>query len=67
MRGNAGIGDGNGHAAEPHCDREYLYAVGHANGAATVIQSRGPVPGTFDDPVYFRWVPISLFDVANGD
>ncbi|MFD3405048.1 hypothetical protein ACFWUU_30465 [Kribbella sp. NPDC058693] len=44
-----------------------LYAVGHANGTATVIQSRGVVPGTFDDPVYFRWVPISLFDVANGD
>ncbi|MFI5691982.1 hypothetical protein ACIA58_09105 [Kribbella sp. NPDC051586] len=45
----------------------YLYAVGHANGTATVIQSRGLVPGTFDDPVYFRWAPISLFDTANGD
>jgi hypothetical protein len=45
----------------------YLYAVGHANGTATVIQSWGLVPGTFDDPAYFRWVPISLFDVANGD
>jgi hypothetical protein len=44
-----------------------LYAVGHANGTATVIQSRGAVPGTFDDPVYFRWVPISIFDGANGD
>ena len=28
---------------------------------------RGLVPGTFNDPVYFRWAPISLFDVANGD
>ncbi|WP_329005075.1 hypothetical protein OHA18_17005 [Kribbella sp. NBC_00709] len=44
-----------------------LYAVGHANGTATVIQSRGLVPGTFDDPAYFRWVPISIFDIANGD
>jgi hypothetical protein len=33
----------------------YLYAVGHANGTATIIQSRGKVPVTFDDPVYFRW------------
>ncbi|WP_432886036.1 hypothetical protein ACQPYH_02735 [Kribbella sp. CA-245084] len=45
----------------------YLYAVGHANGTATVIQSRGPAPGTFDDPAYFRWAPIPPFDVANGD
>ncbi|WP_350279502.1 hypothetical protein [Kribbella sp. HUAS MG21] len=45
----------------------YLYAVGHANGLSTLIQSRGKVPGTFTDPVYFRWVPIPEFDVANGD
>ena len=45
----------------------YLYAVGHANGLSTVIQSRGQVPGTFDDPVDFRWVPIPVYDVANGD
>ncbi|MEU4288866.1 hypothetical protein AB0E63_11650 [Kribbella sp. NPDC026596] len=45
----------------------YLYAVGHANGLSTVIQSRGEVPGPFDDPVYFRWVPIPIYDVANGD
>jgi hypothetical protein len=32
----------------------YLYAVGHANGTATVIQGLGKVPGTFNDPVYFR-------------
>ncbi|MGZ0151735.1 hypothetical protein ACXJJ3_32080 [Kribbella sp. WER1] len=31
----------------------YLYAVGHANGTATVIQALGKVPGTFKDPVYF--------------
>ncbi|WP_238155607.1 hypothetical protein [Kribbella soli] len=35
----------------------YLYAVGHANGLATVIQGRGQVPITFDDPVNFRWIP----------
>ncbi|GAA3125255.1 hypothetical protein GCM10010530_53530 [Kribbella aluminosa] len=31
----------------------YLYAVGHANGTATVIKGLGKVPGTFKDPVYF--------------
>ncbi|MDX6281091.1 MAG: hypothetical protein QOH03_2162, partial [Kribbellaceae bacterium] len=37
----------------------HLYAVGHANGLATVIQSRGSLPSTFDDPVYFHWtLPI---------
>ena len=30
----------------------YLYAVGHANGASTVIRGLGKVPGTFKDPVY---------------
>jgi hypothetical protein len=33
----------------------YLYAVGHANGTATVIQSIGKVPGTLADAVAFRW------------
>lgn len=33
----------------------YLYAVGHANGLATVIQSRGKVPAALADPIYFRW------------
>lgn len=33
----------------------YLYAVGHANGLSTVIESRGKVPLSFIDPVYFRW------------
>ncbi|MFI6677165.1 hypothetical protein [Kribbella sp. NPDC050470] len=32
----------------------YLYAVGHANGTATVIQSLGKVPGTFEYPFDFR-------------
>ncbi len=32
----------------------YAYAVGHANGTATVIQGLGKVPATFADPVYFR-------------
>ncbi|WP_157630520.1 hypothetical protein [Kribbella catacumbae] len=34
----------------------YLYAVGHANGTATVIQGLGKVPASFADPVYFRHV-----------
>jgi hypothetical protein len=33
----------------------YLYAVGHANGTATVIQNRGKVPATLDDQVFFHW------------
>jgi hypothetical protein len=33
----------------------YLYAVGHANGPATVIKGLGKVPATFADPVYFRY------------
>ncbi|MET9273427.1 hypothetical protein [Kribbella sp. NPDC003557] len=33
----------------------YLYAVGHANGTATVINSLGKAPATFGDPVDFSW------------
>ncbi|MFI5696055.1 hypothetical protein ACIA58_29650 [Kribbella sp. NPDC051586] len=33
----------------------YLYAVGHATGPTTVIQSFGKVTTTFTDPVYFHW------------
>jgi hypothetical protein len=33
----------------------YLYAVGHGNGTATVIQYRGKLPVPFGDPVYFHW------------
>ena len=42
----------------------YLYAVGHANGASTVIKSLGKVPLTFSDPQYFRIAP--KYDVLNG-
>ncbi|WP_329000337.1 hypothetical protein OHA18_38625 [Kribbella sp. NBC_00709] len=42
----------------------YLYAVGHANGASTVIKSLGKVPLTFSDPQYFRIAPQS--DPLNG-
>jgi hypothetical protein len=45
----------------------YLYAVGHANGLSTVIQSHGQVHGTFDDPVNFRWVTVPVYDTANGE
>ncbi|NEA33972.1 hypothetical protein G3I17_20195 [Streptomyces sp. SID13031] len=31
----------------------YLYAVGHAKGASTVIKGLGKVPGTYKDPVYY--------------
>ena len=31
----------------------YLYAVGHATGASTVIKGLGKVPGTYKDPVYY--------------
>ncbi|WP_327640322.1 hypothetical protein OHB24_18660 [Kribbella sp. NBC_00482] len=31
----------------------YLYAVGHAAGASTVIKGLGKVPGDFKDPIYF--------------
>ncbi len=33
----------------------YLYSVGRANGTATAIKGLGKVPGSFTDPVYFRW------------
>lgn len=44
-----------------------LYAVGHANGTATVINSLGKVNGTFPDPVYFRWGVVFYLDQLNGD
>lgn len=31
----------------------YLYAVGHAKGASTLIKGLGKVPGTYKDPVYY--------------
>ncbi|MFG1906616.1 hypothetical protein [Kribbella sp. NPDC048928] len=45
----------------------YLYAVGHANGAATVINGLGAVPGTRADNVYFPWVPIDFYDELYGE
>jgi hypothetical protein len=33
----------------------YLYSMGHMNKLSTVIQGLGKVPGTFKDPLYFRW------------
>lgn len=32
-----------------------MYAVGHANGTATLVQGLGPVATTFPDPHYFRF------------
>lgn len=46
----------------------YLYAVGHANGAATVINGLGRVPAAFDDSVYFRWAAVPWAgDPLNGE
>ncbi|WP_427891797.1 hypothetical protein ACQHIV_04110 [Kribbella sp. GL6] len=45
----------------------YLYAVGHANGTATVINGLGKVKGTFPDPVYHRWTVVADLDPLNGD
>ncbi|TCO35606.1 hypothetical protein EV652_101490 [Kribbella steppae] len=45
----------------------YLYAVGHANGTSTVIKGLGKVPGTFNDPVYFRWGVIPVLDPIFGE
>ncbi|TDD27325.1 hypothetical protein E1218_10700 [Kribbella turkmenica] len=39
---------------DKHTSSAYLYAVGHANGTATVIQSLGKVPNVHTAPVYFR-------------
>jgi hypothetical protein len=54
-------------AVDKDTKKAYLYAVGHANGLSTVIQSRGEVKGNFNDPVSFRWIPIPIYDEANGD
>lgn len=46
----------------------YLYAVGHATGTSTVIQSIGLVPAIrFDSPVYFRWGVPAMDDPMNGE
>ncbi|WP_433164747.1 hypothetical protein [Kribbella sp. CA-247076] len=45
----------------------YLYAVGHANGTSTVINSLGKVPATFNDPIDFRWAGVAFYDALNGE
>ncbi|WBQ08411.1 hypothetical protein [Kribbella sp. CA-293567] len=46
----------------------YLYAVGHATGSSTVIQSIGLIKDhRFHSPVYFRWGVPSLDDPLNGE
>ncbi|WBQ04327.1 hypothetical protein [Kribbella sp. CA-293567] len=35
----------------------YLYQFGHVGSTGTVIKSLGKVPGTFNDPHYFRYAP----------
>jgi len=45
----------------------YLYAVSHANGAATVINGLGKVTGTFPNAVNFRWGVVSELDPLNGE
>ncbi|GAA0935869.1 hypothetical protein GCM10009554_22970 [Kribbella koreensis] len=44
----------------------YTYAISHANGAATVIQSLGKVNGTFPDAVNFRWGVVPDLDPLTG-
>jgi hypothetical protein len=44
----------------------YLYAVGHANGTATVIKGLGKLPGTFKDPVNHLVGPETA-DPLNGE
>ncbi|GAA1581245.1 hypothetical protein GCM10009789_38890 [Kribbella sancticallisti] len=45
----------------------FLYAVGHANGASTVINPLGKTTGTYPDPTNFRWGPANYLDNLNGD
>ncbi|MFI5707613.1 hypothetical protein [Kribbella sp. NPDC051620] len=45
----------------------YLYAVGHANGTATLIQNRGKLPGSFGPATYFRWGYVSDTDQFSGE
>ncbi len=46
----------------------YLYAVSHANGTSTVIQSIGLIKDyRFGHPVYFRWGVPSHDDPLNGE
>lgn len=45
----------------------HAYAVGHANGTATVINGLGKVNGTFPDPHHFRLSVVSFYDWLNGE
>jgi hypothetical protein len=45
----------------------YAYAIGHANGTATVIIGLGKVNGTFTDPHHFRLSYVSFYDWLNGE
>jgi hypothetical protein len=45
----------------------YMYTFGHANGLSTSITGHGKVPGTFADPVYFRWAPPVKSDWLFGE
>lgn len=45
----------------------YAYAVGHAQGTSTVIQSLGKLPDTLDQPIYFRWTLYPYYDQLLGE
>ncbi|WP_203591269.1 hypothetical protein [Streptomyces sp. SID13031] len=46
----------------------HLYAVGRANGTATVINNLGEVPGTYNNPVNYRWTGVAFANPPlNGD
>ena len=45
----------------------YMYTFGHADGPKTSITGHGKVPGTFADPVYFRWAPPVKSDWLFGE
>jgi hypothetical protein len=46
----------------------YLYAVGRASGATTVINGLGKVPTTINNPVHFRWTAVDFASPPlNGD
>jgi hypothetical protein len=44
-----------------------LYAVGHATGTTTVIQSLGTAPGALTAPFYFRSALAPFVDPVNGE
>ncbi|MEV0287409.1 MULTISPECIES: hypothetical protein [unclassified Kribbella] len=55
-------------AIDRHTKQGYLYAVGHANGTATVINSIGKVGyEAFPEAVHFRWGVVPALDPLNGD